>query len=337
MTRNAASTSKQEAPARAAADVDGPPGMTAVDAAEKVLGLYLAPGRWPSDAARTRFMRSGDLERALALYECGMADDPREPAYPWNLASALDRMGLPHLALVYLQRAIRTAEAVGDDEWADASAYLALADIALKAGNPDLAMLCIERARALDPTVPVERYIRRVRSSSPDPPTHRPQSNRDSARKGKAVEHLVAATCMIASGFELNVSTNLVDDEGVDLVFHRRDSPVTLSVQVKSRSWAASTMQRAATFRAQVRESTFAVRPDLFLLFVAVDAAFADYGPVWLVASEAFGDRTTVNSRGLRRFVASASPASADQWSEFRLERSQLPPRLLELLREREA
>lgn len=44
-------------------------------------------------------------------------------------------------------------------------------------------------------------------------------TDRDSARKGKAVEHLVAATCILVSGLELNVSTSFVDDEGVDLVF----------------------------------------------------------------------------------------------------------------------
>lgn len=47
--------------------------------------------------------------------------------------------------------------------------------------------------------------------------------DQDSARKGKAVEHLVAATCILTSGLKLNVSTSLVDDEGVDLVFHRRE------------------------------------------------------------------------------------------------------------------
>lgn len=49
---------------------------------------------------------------------------------------------------------------------------------------------------------------------------------------GQAVEHLVAATCILTSGFELNVSTSLVDDEGVDLVLHRRDQPTTRAVQI---------------------------------------------------------------------------------------------------------
>lgn len=52
---------------------------------------------------------------------------------------------------------------------------------------------------------------------------------------GKAAEHLVAAFCILTTRGELNVSTSLVDDEGVDLVFHRRNSTATLAVQVKAR------------------------------------------------------------------------------------------------------
>ena len=54
-------------------------------------------------------------------------------------------------------------------------------------------------------------------------------------RMGKAVEYLVAAACILSTRGELNVSTSMVDDEGVDLVFHRRDSSATLAVQVKAR------------------------------------------------------------------------------------------------------
>ena len=52
---------------------------------------------------------------------------------------------------------------------------------------------------------------------------------------GKAVEYLVAAACILSTRGELNVSTSMVDDEGVDLVFHRRDNAATLAVQVKAR------------------------------------------------------------------------------------------------------
>jgi hypothetical protein len=332
MRRNAASTSKQEEDDLGeSSDIRS---EDAVDAAEEILGRYLKPGRWVTKPSRARFLGSGELQHVLALYEHAMALDPEEPAYPWNLASALDRLGLHDLALVYVQRALRVATAAGDEEWADGNAHLAWADIALNAGEKDVALVAIERARSLDPSLSVERYIRRARQkrTKTSPPEH--LNNRDAARKGKAVEHLVAASSMIASGFELNVSTSLVDDEGVDLVFHRRDSPVTLAVQIKSRSWSSGTMLRSSTFTAQVRDSTFVPRRDLYLLFVAVDSDFGDYGPVWLVPSGAFAERTTTNSRRRRRFVASAKPASRDQWSEFRLERSELPGRILEVLTE---
>lgn len=333
MTPNAAITSKQEGGGPGAVtSMGGPSAEALATAAEEVLADYLAPGRWATSAGRSRFLQSGGLQRVLSLYEGAMAADPDEPVYPWNLASSLDRLGLHDLALVYIQRAIRIAEELGDEEWSDGHAHLAWADIAINAGDLDLALIAIEKARNLDPDLLVERYVRRARRESRHAALPRPQENRDSARKGKAVEHLVAASCMIASNFELNVSTSLVDDEGVDLVFHRRDSPVTLAVQVKSCSWDASTMAKSSTFRAQVRQATFGARADLHFLFVAVDSHAGDYGPVWLVPSIAFFDRTSVNARNLRRFVASAKPASRDQWSEFRLERSELPRRVLAAL-----
>ncbi|WP_285690533.1 hypothetical protein [Actinoplanes sp. NBRC 103695] len=52
----------------------------------------------------------------------------------------------------------------------------------------------------------------------------------DASRMGKAAEHLIAAFCIMATRGALNVSTTLVDDEGIDLVFHRRGSTATLAV-----------------------------------------------------------------------------------------------------------
>jgi hypothetical protein len=63
-------------------------------------------------------------------------------------------------------------------------------------------------------------------------------------RMGKAVEYLVAAACILTTRGELNVSTSMVDDEGVDLVFHRRDSSATLAVQVKARMSDSVNVQR---------------------------------------------------------------------------------------------
>ena len=48
-------------------------------------------------------------------------------------------------------------------------------------------------------------------------PTHMPESkSASSARKGKAVEQLVAAVCVLATAGELNALTALVDDGDVD-------------------------------------------------------------------------------------------------------------------------
>lgn len=302
-----------------------------VDEADEILGRYLKPGRWPRARTTEAFREQDVLGLVLGLYTRAMEQDPTEPAYPWNLASSLDRLGVSDLAIAYLRRAIRVADEVGDHELSGADAHLALADIAIRAGDVHIAGLAIGEARRLDPAAPAERYQRQLRRTLVAPSAGSP-SDFDSARKGIAVEHLIAATCMLASDFALNVSTSLVDDEGVDLVFHRRERSTTLAVQIKSRSWAATTMRNKQRFIAQVRRSTFKPRRDLYMLFVAVDPTFADYGPVWLVPSVAFADVLANGSGDKLRFVASAAPGSDDRWVRFRHERSELPGRLLEEL-----
>lgn len=336
-----ASTHKREAGDRAAAaspaQLDDASADALVQAADRVLAEYLPPGRWPTGRTVERFKSDHRLEYVLATYAEAMDIAPDEPAYPWNLASALDRLGLPELALVYMARAIRVAAEVGDEDWSGAHAHLAWADIAIRAREPELATVAIQKARRIDPDVPAERYVRRLRQDRPSPTADDAERNEDSARKGAAVEHLIAASCILASDFQLNVSTSLVDDEGVDLVFNRRGGSATLGVQVKSRSWSTSTMRQRKAFVAQIREATFRPRTDLFLLFVAVDARFGDYGPVWLVPSEDFAQRVKPNGRGRLRFAASASVSSDDQWSSYRHERSELPSRILEVLSDLEA
>jgi hypothetical protein len=134
------------------------------------------------------------------------------------------------------------------------------------------------------------------------------------------------------SGLELNVSTSLVDDEGVDLVFHRRERSATLAVQVKSRSLNARTIADRSTFIANVGANTFRPRKDLYLLFVAVNTDDGTFDPVWLVPSVIFAAMTTPSNRKRHRFAASMKPDTQDQWSEFRYARSELPGRILEIL-----
>ncbi|MGE3960615.1 MAG: hypothetical protein AB7F65_02925 [Dehalococcoidia bacterium] len=155
-------------------------------------------------------------------------------------------------------------------------------------------------------------------------------------RIGAAVEHLVAAACILASDAELNVSTSLVDDEGVDLVFHRRGQSTTLAVQVKARSTDTSVLRRGQ-FTAFVREATFRPRADLFMLFVVVDRASARLTRCWFVPSTQFDRLAGATNRGTRRFVASNKEATADQWSQWRLPFEQLPSIIIEALEQLEA
>jgi hypothetical protein len=153
-------------------------------------------------------------------------------------------------------------------------------------------------------------------------------------RMGKAVEYLVAASCILATRGELNVSTSLVDDEGVDLVFNRRNSSATLAVQVKARMSDSKRVQ-AGTFVAFVRSQTFRPRPGLDMLFVAVDIERGAVMTAWLVPSEVYSANAgKPNSRGRYRFYASMKDNARDKWVEYRLTAKELAPQILERLSE---
>jgi hypothetical protein len=153
----------------------------------------------------------------------------------------------------------------------------------------------------------------------------------DSSRMGKAAEYLVAATCIIASRAVINVSTAIVDDEGVDLVFHRRDNPSTLAVQVKARFSDSVTLGRGR-YMANVRQETLMSRRDFFILFVTIDVPIAGIGTCWLVPSRDFVEKAKRDSFGRYRFSASAKPGSKDKWSSYRLTPAELPGEILRLL-----
>lgn len=155
----------------------------------------------------------------------------------------------------------------------------------------------------------------------------------DASRIGAAVEYLVAATCILASRGELNVSTALVDDEGVDLVFHRRGASATLAVQVKARTTDTKVVQRGR-FLALVRGQTFRPRPGFYVLFVVADVAAATFDTVWLVPSTDFVNLARHAPDGTLRMSASLSETTDDRWRPYRLRRPDLPGRLLKLLPE---
>ncbi|MFF9204430.1 hypothetical protein ACF1AE_21940 [Streptomyces sp. NPDC014986] len=156
------------------------------------------------------------------------------------------------------------------------------------------------------------------------------------ARMGKAAEYLVAASCILATGGELNVSTSLVDDEGVDLVFHRRGGSATLAVQVKARMSTGVQVQQGRLM-AFVRSQTFRSRDDLDMLFIAVDVERGAIMTAWLVPSGTFADMAgEPNSRGRLRFSASTKPDSKDRWTPYRLTAAELSQRILGRLSELE-
>lgn len=147
-----------------------------VGEADELIAEVLKPGRWPQARTVERFLQGDRLERVLALYGRAMRLDPAEPAYPWNLASTLNRLGLNDLALGFLTRAIHTAEQAGDREWSGADAYLALAEVAIDAGEADIGLTALARAEELGESNgehgEVQRLLREIRKRSDDP---RPQ------------------------------------------------------------------------------------------------------------------------------------------------------------------
>jgi hypothetical protein len=152
----------------------------------------------------------------------------------------------------------------------------------------------------------------------------------DSGRKGKAVEHLVAALCVLGSNGELNAWTSLVDDEGVDLVLQRRERPETLSVQVKSRLTTAKGIAERQRFQSQVRQATLRPRDDLYMLFVVANPKSLEIGPIWLIPSKKFVRSAPIGSNHKHKFVASAKQGSEDKWAKFIVPKEELPHRLLE-------
>lgn len=166
--------------------------------------------------------------------------------------------------------------------------------------------------------------------------------NASSARKGKAVEQLVAATCVLATGGQLNALTALVDDEGVDIGFKRRNGTRVLDVQVKARfsdEDGSKALRERGRFSSDVRMETFRPRDDLFMLYLAINAARAEIELAWLVPSLVLAEEgIVVTKQGKKhvRLVASAKPDTEDKWRPFRCGREELPQRLAEILAELE-
>lgn len=133
-----------------------------VEAADALAPPELWSADWPDDSAVTAFLQTDRFERILGLYCRAIRLDPAEPAYPWNLASLMGRLGFDDLAVAYLGRAIAVAVEVGDQQWSDAAAHLAWADAALRAGQHSIAAVALAGARRSSPTPATLRTLERL-------------------------------------------------------------------------------------------------------------------------------------------------------------------------------
>jgi hypothetical protein len=125
-----------------------------------------------------------------------------------------------------------------------------------------------------------------------------------SSWRGAAVEQLVAATVALAGRGQINVAQTLWDGDGADLVFEG-PGPGARRMRVQVKSIGADnvnvTQRRRAV--ALVREATFAVRDDTWILFILVDLDELSFETSWLVPTADFAVRAKVNAGGYRRFV----------------------------------
>ncbi|MGQ9475963.1 MAG: hypothetical protein ACUVRX_07800 [Actinomycetota bacterium] len=109
------------------------------------------------------------------------------------------------------------------------------------------------------------------------------------SQKGKVVETLVAAHLILGSDGAINVSTPMVDDEGVDLVLNLSGEAKHLLLQVKSRF----TLTGKGAYRAQVERASFNPRKDLYLLFAYFNKQEGELGDtMWLVPTIDFSEKT---------------------------------------------
>lgn len=152
-----------------------------------------------------------------------------------------------------------------------------------------------------------------------------------SSWKGKAIEQLIAAKCVLGSNGRLNVSTPFVDDAGVDLVFNLRGYPAILAVQVKAR-FRSSSLKRNI-FMTQIRRATFQRRADLALLFVLYDDVKAqDLEVGWLVPADQFADLTMTQKERPRLVFAVSVNGRENMWAKYRHEPPDLPKAVAALL-----
>jgi hypothetical protein len=150
------------------------------------------------------------------------------------------------------------------------------------------------------------------------------------SQTGKAVEHLLAAYCILTSDGQRNVSLPLVDEEGIDLILNLNGKRKRLLLQVKSRA----NLTVNDTYRTQVREQTLHPRDDVYLLFVNIDCDTASFtNKMWLIPSKDLNRHSALpDSTSSRRVFQSRFDSPSDKWARYRIEPKELATELMDIL-----
>ena len=154
-----------------------------------------------------------------------------------------------------------------------------------------------------------------------------------SSQKGKAVEILLAATCIIGSDGELSVSVPIVDDEGVDLIFTPKGGGRSISVQIKSRF----TLTGKGHYRSHIRKKTLAPREDYYIIFAYYDQEKARLGEtLWFIPTIDFVEKLKGQRKDRSNFIFQSSfDSPSDMWKPYRRESRKLPEHILRILKEK--
>jgi hypothetical protein len=139
------------------------------------------------------------------------------------------------------------------------------------------------------------------------------ETGHHSSWRGAAVEQLVAATIALIGRGRINVAQTLWDADGIDLLFEG-PNPNARRMRVQVKSIGSDTTNVAQCRRAVslVRDATFGVHDDVWVLFVLIDVENLTFEKSWLVPAEDFAAHTRVNSRGYWRFADGVDRADQD-------------------------
>ncbi len=154
-------------------------------------------------------------------------------------------------------------------------------------------------------------------------------STLSASQKGKIVEQLIGATCVLQSDGRLRISIPLVDDEGVDLIVSDKNTDKVLLLQIKSRFTLHN-----GNYRTDVRRVALHASKNRYLLFVYYDRENANLGKtMWLVPSLKFEELLSGQRADRDTYVfQSRFTSSNDMWAPYKIAAEDLAGALVKYL-----